>query len=365
MTLIRTFHPIGQGAFYTERHNFKGIDFTIVYDCGSTTLSQKKLDKKIKSSFPKDQQIDILFISHFHADHINGIETLAKHCKIKRVVMPYIDDEAKALIMVNNLIDSNYSDTRIIDNPTDFFGDDIPIITINPTEINLNTDGIGLGNPTAISSINSSTTIQSGTIFTPITNTDWFFIPFNYKHVERKNQFVSALAYYGLTLTQINTINKINKNKSDIIKAYNDVDGDLNINSMILFSGKNSEDNIQCFDHLHHFYFHRHFHLSFQCGCLYLGDIDLNEPNIVADIVSKLRQLLPFIGTLQVPHHGSIHNFASAILQPKIYCAIFSYGTTNTYGHPSDRVIGDIIANNIYPHLVTEEQLSMITQWKQ
>jgi beta-lactamase superfamily II metal-dependent hydrolase len=95
-----------------------------------------------------------------------------------------------------------------------------------------------------------------------------------------------------------------------------------------------------------------------------MGDIDLNEPNIVADIVAKLRQLLPYIGTLQVPHHGSVHNFANSILQTEICCAIFSYGTTNTYGHPSHRVIGDIIAKYIYPHLVTEEQFSMVTQWK-
>lgn len=364
MTLIRIFHPIGQGAFYTERHNFSGTEFTIVYDCGSTTHKGKKLERKIKSTFPKNHSIDILFISHFHADHINGIEILSKHCKIKKVVLPLIDDTAKILLKVTNLIDSNFSDTSLIDSPEDFFGGDIPIIRIEPNEINPNNDGIGLNNPTDISKIGRSVNSPSGTVFAPLLGIDWFFIPFNYKHDERKNQFVNALATYGLTLTDIDTINKINRNKSNIIKAYNDVDGDLNKNSMILFSGKNADDNIQCFGHYRRFYFHPHYHLSFQSACLYMGDIDLNEPNIVADINAKLKQLLPFIGTLQVPHHGSVHNFARSILQTQIRCAIFSYGTTNTYGHPSDRVIGDIIANDIYPHLVTEKQLSMVTQWK-
>ena len=364
MNLIRTFHPIGQGAFYTERHKFNGTEFTIVYDCGSSTFKGKKLETKIKSTFPKDHPIDILFISHFHADHISGIEILAKHCKIKKVVIPLIDDTAKILLKVTNLLDNNYSDTSLIDNPEDFFGGDISIIRIEPSEINPNSDGILLNDPTDISKIVSSTKNPSGTVFSPLAGIDWFFIPFNYKHDGRKIQFETALNTYGLTLADIDTINKINKNKDIIIKAYSNVDGDLNKNSMILYSGKKSDDYLDCFNHFHHLYFYRHFHSELQSGCLYMGDIDLNEPGIVADIIAKLRQLLPFTGTLQVPHHGSVHNFASSILQPNIYCAIFSYGTTNTYGHPSARVVGDIISNNIYPHLVTEKQQSMITQWK-
>jgi len=364
MTLIRTFHPIGQGAFYTERHNFNGNEFTVVYDCGSTTLKGQKLEKKIKSTFPRNHSIDILFISHFHADHINGIEILAKHCRIKKVVLPVIDDETKVLLKVTNLLDNNFTDTGIIDNPEDFFGGDIPIIRIEPTEINPNTDGISLNDSTGISKIVNSSTNTSGTVFSPLAGVDWLFIPFNYKHDERKKQFEDALKIYGLTLADIDTISKIKKNKDDVVNAYKSVDGDLNKNSMILYSGMKSDDYVHCFNHFHHFYFHRHFHLDLQSGCLYMGDIDLNEPNIVSDINAKLRQLLPFIGTLQVPHHGSVHNFTTTILQPNIFCAIFSFGTNNTYGHPSDRVISDVIANNIYPHFVTEDQTSIITQWK-
>jgi len=94
-----------------------------------------------------------------------------------------------------------------------------------------------------------------------------------------------------------------------------------------------------------------------------MGDIDLKKTNIVKDLKCNLSKFIPFIGTLQVPHHGSIHNFNKSILHKDIRCAIFSYGTKNTYGHPSDRVISDVIVNRIYPYLVTEEQNSMVTQW--
>ena len=362
MSLIRTFHPIGQGAFYTERYSFNGSEFTIVYDCGSTTLKGKKLAKKITSTFPKGQPIDILFISHFHADHINGIEDLSKHCKIQKVVMPLIDSDAKILLKVSNLIESNFSDTRLIDNAEVFFGRDVPIIRIEPSVLNLDAEGIVPLDPIDISNIVGSQVMPSGTVFTGSPSNDWLFIPFNYEHSRRYTQFVSALEVIGLALTDIDTIEKIKVNFANIRKAYDKIDGDLNKNSMILFSGKATDDHINCLHHFHHYYFHKKFPI--QSGCLFTGDIDLNEPHIVDDINAKLKQLLPRIGTLQVPHHGSLHNFSTSILKKENCCAIVSYGTTNTYGHPSDRVIGDIISNGIYLHLVTEEQTTIVTQWK-
>lgn len=363
MKLIRTFHPIGQGAFYTERHNFNGTNFTIVYDCGSTTLNGQKLERKIKSTFPKNQIIDILFISHFHVDHINGIEILAKHCRINKVVIPLIDNETKILLNVTNLIDNNYTDTSLIDNPEDFFGENTTIIRIEPTEINTNSEGIGFSETTDISKINYSATIPSGTIFTPLDNVDWIFVPFNYKHEERSKQFRKSLEFYGLTFDDIDSISKIKKNKDDVIKAYKSIDGDLNKNSMILYSGNKSNVHIPCSTYyICAVYYLRHFQ-EFNIGCLYLGDIDLNEPNIIEDINAKLGYILRLVGTLQIPHHGSIHNFTTSILKHYNYCAVFSFGKSNTYGHPSDKVISDVLAKHSYPCVVTEDQASIIIQW--
>lgn len=47
--------------------------------------------------------------------------------------MPLIDDETKVLLKVTNLVDNNFSDTGLIDNPEEFFGGDTPIIRIEPT----------------------------------------------------------------------------------------------------------------------------------------------------------------------------------------------------------------------------------------
>ncbi len=75
----RKFHTIGQGAFYSERHE----NFNIVYDCGTEwkNRAKKTLDRVITQSFSEDDTIDILFISHFDYDHVSKIHTLKEHVK--------------------------------------------------------------------------------------------------------------------------------------------------------------------------------------------------------------------------------------------------------------------------------------------
>ena len=62
MKVIRHIHPIGQGAFYTER--FVDDDNTtlanIVYDCGCGTNISSQAKKMIATSFSKNDVIDIL-----------------------------------------------------------------------------------------------------------------------------------------------------------------------------------------------------------------------------------------------------------------------------------------------------------------
>ena len=90
MELKRTFHAIGQGAFYTERfYENKTNVFNVVYDCG-TLNAQKNLVYQIHAEFAQRTEIEYLFISHFHKDHISGIKELDRYCSIKNYVVPVI-----------------------------------------------------------------------------------------------------------------------------------------------------------------------------------------------------------------------------------------------------------------------------------
>lgn len=207
-SVTRTFHPVGHGAFYTEKHMIDGDPFTIVYDCGS--MSPKKIDLKnmVEKFFTEDQPIiDILFISHFDEDHINGIEFLKNHCNIKRVVMPLLDEKAKILAKVKNIIrydTRSGNPTKLIDSfktidkPEASLKDDTMIIKVNYTNgrtstenselydiIDLNTNKYG-----RIKEIESASRIH---LSLKEDRTEWYFIPFNYKYDERSEQFAEAL----------------------------------------------------------------------------------------------------------------------------------------------------------------------------
>ena len=144
---------------------------------------------------------------------------------------------------------------------------------------------------------------------------------------------------------------------------------------MMLFSGEIKwettllmasiiEDILIRSDHFGDYHYH-YYHLRLSASCIYFGDIDLNSPGITNDIHKRLTKLLPIVGTIQVPHHGSVHNFDPAFFSPNTLegrmVAIFSFGTTNKYGHPSAKIISDVfpIAR---PILVTEELNSIAIQ---
>ncbi|MCX6554889.1 MAG: MBL fold metallo-hydrolase [Candidatus Aminicenantes bacterium] len=363
--VIRTFHPVGQGAFYTERHMIDEDKFTIVFDCGSTTLKEKELKRKIYSTFPKDHRIDILFISHFHADHINGLNFLKEHCEIKNVVLPLVSPEARVLLKISNYFEYKLDETLLIDDPKKYFGEKTNVISVDVVGEDTFGVSINFEDKFKILGFEDRKKIPSGqVIVSGFDNHNWFFIPFNYRQEDRKRQFIDSLRKYGLELIDIDTIENICSHKDEIKKAYEDIEGDLNENSMLLFSGIKQEEKIINFQNCHQHCCPLECTRP-NCSCIYFGDIDLNEGNIVGDIHSRLKNLLPSVGTIQVPHHGSIHNFNRAFLTKcKPECAIISFGNKNSFGHPSDRVIEDILSNKIYPYLVTENQCSMVTQLK-
>ena len=83
--------PVGQGGFYIGKLE---SGFNFVYDCGSMShKSNEYLDKVINSEFSMNDEIDVLFLSHLHKDHVSGLEKLESKCRIKQMVLPYLGDD--------------------------------------------------------------------------------------------------------------------------------------------------------------------------------------------------------------------------------------------------------------------------------
>jgi len=96
------FAKAGQGLFYNGiLIDDRGKRFSFVYDCGTLPWLQANyvLNKSIWTykDFIKNR-LDLLFISHFHQDHISHIPELLSNISVGTVVIPYIDPDMRLLL---------------------------------------------------------------------------------------------------------------------------------------------------------------------------------------------------------------------------------------------------------------------------
>lgn len=347
--ILRIFHPIGQGAFYSERH--VNDNFNIVYDCGSLPERSKRPEQIVKQSFYNKTDIHILFISHFDADHVNRIKILKDNFNIHKVILPLLHDDEKLFVSKFNGIVTNNDFNTLVTNPQDFFAPSTIIISVSPDEKSkIQEEGI-----IEIENIIKSQKIDSGKI---LRWRKWIYIPFNLKNVERRKELESLFQENKLDIEKFKkNLDYATENRNDIKRIYQEVSGNINENSMIIYSGPEKSSG----QHIIHSFIHcmscnyRYCDFSFlheKPACLFMGDYDTNN-NV--DLKKKYRNYWDNIGTLQIPHHGALSSFNNKILTDGGYRCVISFGTSNQYGHPSSQVVADIIEKRSCPIFVTEK----------
>ncbi|WP_282118872.1 MBL fold metallo-hydrolase [Ruegeria atlantica] len=96
--------PVGQGFFHAGWVGFPEAEekFFYVYDCGAMTKFASERDREIKklnASVGNGARLDLLVISHMHADHVNGIETLVHGGKLQvdTIMLPMIEMKERLL----------------------------------------------------------------------------------------------------------------------------------------------------------------------------------------------------------------------------------------------------------------------------
>ena len=371
----RFFHPVGQGAFYSERHEYQGSTLNIVYDCGTEYMNRRRKGIRgvVTQSFSKQDVIHILFISHFDYDHISLIEQLKNTVnRIERVVIPLLDK--KETIFLANIYraleekDGGEEEARLaelVSDPETFFGKGTHVIQVHPSaEMKTREqDTIKL-------SENDPIKIPSGTPLSLENYGDWVFVPYNHLNEERGKDFRAKLREVGINTEQLEKYPKcvLDEDVCQKIKAcYKEIDGGINQNSMFLYSGPSAGKGVGMFfwgggirwDHNYHWScFYDHYFDSDRVACLYTGDGDLNKVNASA-VYEKYWE---FIGTIQIPHHGSLPSFKHDILEAKYLLCPISVGKNNSYGHPSQSVISRILFHGSCPILVTEDVCSTFVE---
>lgn len=379
MKVIRHIHPIGQGAFYTERfvdENDKTIA-NVVYDCGSNKTLSKSSKKMIEFTFCKNDEIDILFISHFDADHVNGIKTLIDNrINIRYVIMPLLaPDEIKFLSVFYNKTNKADKDIQtFINNPETYFGTNTIILKVKPIDEDSDYENMQISlDDFDVSKIEKEGNYYKINSFCRIVlRNEWLYIPANFETNVRCRKLSELLNNNGINIkSDIDCLKKYKA--SELKKAYDQLDGGINSNSLMLYSGSISENvsvkTSYCFNHMSHFtmsYFKSH--ILGKSACLYLGDSNLNDKNVAnKDLVDYLDYYLnnnkEKIGLIQVPHHGSLISFSKKILS---FCDCRFYfltcGNNNDYGHPSEKIIEELKIKNLYIQNITENKDSRLIQ---
>jgi len=409
------YRPIGQGLFFTGKfkHVSSRKSFTMVYDCGHSTYSTNAsyIDAEIDEFASEiEDKIDMLVISHFHADHVNKISELLKKCNgAREVFLPYLSEEDKYLYLIDNLFDGNSNKESIrsfINDPVSFLKE-LKVDRINFIHHNDKPDDSGNSatdpkpfedNPefkfSLYKRLDDNNEIQEAdkqenvhhhydTGYIEL-NHFWQFKFFNKKlDVSLLSNFKTELKSLLKTPndpTQDDITNALSSSRITIqnlkliyVKVFGSTK--LNDTSMLLLNTPKSPKSEIAICNCQKKLNNRH-HLRYLCcnnryryirhinnySFLLTGDIKLND-SCSDELVSKWGQTtLDQIRILQIPHHGANQYLTNDALNRfgGLNFGVINYGLGNQYSHPSKHTIDLLYNANTPINLMHATQLNRV-----
>jgi len=384
LDVSQTQWPVGQGFFHSGTVEVEGKSYYYVYDCG-TVYGKQALARSIDEYLASiEHGIDILFISHFHWDHISGIKRLleAKPNKDLAIYIPLLSKPERALVAARNaaILDTVRGDigpipaedwewyARLIDNPEGFFEHYGKVTTVSPdSNYDRNSDHPQIDfTPSRDQDPEDSSWLtvsraegkailaKSSTSSTPIRVWEWItYVPA--MSTNDQDYFMKEFhkTFPSLSLRDVLCTPKERRKLVTLYRTvvnYLLVSRDLNLTSMCLYSGPPAGTDWQV-----------HFNRGLShpqspglpydppvAGWLGTGDADFKHGS-VAEFEKRFHSWLNQVGTFALPHHGSDYSFHPQLLD--IFggaTPTFIVGAEPThkkYGHPHPLVISSVASH--------------------
>ena len=376
----RTFHPVGQGAFFTEQFYDETMDnalYNVVYDCGSKSQDiRTQMERDIRNCFHKRKKIDVLFLSHFDEDHVNKVKYLKTegHLQGTRIFIPMIKEEEKLGIEPYK---TNY-DYILSLNEQDEEGTKVIKVHFDEGNAEVATPEMK-GEPIPFEDIKESE-IESGTTMCPKgLGIIWCYTLYNLRFNELVDKFKARLKAAKLKYEKLEDVDYVAKNISALKGVYQGLGEKpsggtaINLNSMLVMSYPEKPE--QCIEYGNHttcwMYFYEWFRWNkgftrywlkanglYPGSCLYTGDTSANEKTVWGRMEQIIDQCLKpdcRLTLLQVPHHGSKYSYDEKLVNSDKYYA----GFTNYDPYYWQRIFDDDL---VMKFNVKEKPLILVTR---
>ncbi len=355
MNLFR-FLNVGQGLFYSGRINvnyssycynitpqgniMNKSQFRFVFDCGSTSAGHETyLENAIKNDFFKGETIDLVFISHLHDDHFNGIEILNNYANIENIILPYMSDDCY-IEFISYFLSLKDANSNNFDSHLRYFN--TLIKKYSSQEYKRNKDYHN-----EWKKLENYSNYAYDYHFKIIINHEWKFYLINKSIKEEtinriKNDIASKVG--GKDLEDVKKYLSLNKNGLNEIKSiYETYIGSkkLNTSSTVVIH-----------------------HPSNNLGEVTMLTGDAEFDDYMIDLCKK------YLGNnsikyLQIPHHGSFGNWEKMKdLKDSAINLFISYGIGNRYSHPSPSLVKETQFNGRLLFCATQS-LSFLSPWNQ
>lgn len=359
--------PVGQGGLCEGALSAGGRPLRWVYDCGS---NQSVPLAREAAKAPRT--LDLLFLSHLDADHVNGIDLLLAHASAVEVVLPYLNDHERLLVLAQavaggrltgQLLDfmddaAGWLQQRGVQRVTFMGGPDEGLEADLPTP-DLPRGGVSGGEgslkpfwneePAAIAGAAAGVTLARCGDFIGIasaagTQADWVFLPFVHppsKPLVAAFQAEIAASFPGQSAAEIVSAIWDASGRERLHLCYDALWADHNLVSMSLYAGPAVGSDAWRLNITMHRSATYGEHRS--PGWLSTGDADLSGLRRRQAFMRFYRQVQQQVAVLVVPHHGAATSWNADVLTGfthlKVGCAAAG---PNGYGHPHAKVEEDV-----------------------
>lgn len=422
---VRRQYAVGQG-FFQAGHLFddKSLRMRYVVDCGAMTKYASCRDARIDSYLSEvgsKQPLDFLFISHAHADHLNGVERLldkAKGLVVKTIVLPLLNVEDRLIAYARAASEDPMSADNVfykafVEDPVSALGRFNPerIIFVEPGNRD---DGAPFGRgpdeprggsgdsesqlrgneqlPWKIVGrgrmrphIEATAKPKAGiSVVMPDTHgflcagtgtaQAWLLAPF----VDPSVKAGAALFMTSLAAARGQTVAALKKwlrstgnvkklltvHVSDLKAAYSTIHIDINVTSMCLYSGPVPTFKPPASRYVGNFgMWTVSLHDKPSVAWLGTGDAALADKKRRNAFFKHYGSLLNEVVTLTLPHHGAEHNFDATLIdriRPS-FC-VASADRFSSWRHPGTAVVQSVASTGRFLSVVTSNVESEVTE---